>query len=188
MRSRPQCTARSAKFALVALCLSITAVAQPTCAQPKPPLTDWPVMPNSAVSGSFAVAQLATADADQFMADWRKPTPTVRLQGTSQIRRNRPITTFIAFRGCRANKTGKCNVTATFDLRGPSGKIDRLPAMDVWTNQPQPPRGIIQISHGGLGMIFNATDPLGTYTLKAAVTDHVAGITLRTQRDITVSN
>ena len=145
-------------------------------------------MPNSAASGSFAVAQLATADADQFMAEWRKPAPTVRLHGTSEIRRNRPITTFIAFRGCRADKAGKCNVTATFDLRGPSGKIDRLPVMDVWTSRPLSPRGIIQISRGGLGMTFNATDPLGTYTLKAAVTDHVAGITLHTQRDITVSN
>ena len=59
-----------------------------------------------------------------------KPTPGGEPAGHSQGPRNRPLDTFIAFRGCRADRTGKC---------------------------------------------------------RAAVTDHVAGVTLHTQQDITVT-
>ena len=171
----------------VSFCVAVIPCAEGAGAQPKPPVTDWPAHPNTASSGPFSVAQHATADAAQFMAEWRKPTPSVHLHGTTQIRRNRPIDTFITFRGCRADKTGRCNVTATFDLRGPSGKIDSFPALDVWANQPQPAPGIIHVSRQSLGVTFNTNDTVGTYTVRAAVTDHVAGVTLHTQQDITVS-
>ena len=184
MRHKPHYAATSA---LAAACLLLAATA-PASAQPRPSAMDWPTLPNAAKSGSFAVVQIATANVDQFMAEWRKPTPGVKIHGTTQAHRGRPLATFIAFRGCRAGPAGKCNVTVTFSLRGPSGKIDNYPPMDVWAHQPKPAPQMIHISRQSLGMTFNASDPLGVYTLKAAVTDHVAGVTLHTQQDLTVSD
>jgi hypothetical protein len=178
---------RSATFALAALCVLTAAGAPPAGAQPKPPAADWPARSNSATAGSFAVVQVATDDTARFMAELAKPTPGVNLQVTTRVRRNRPIDTFIAFRGCRADRAGKCNVTARYDLRAPSGKISSFPGLDVWANQPQPAPGIIMVSRQSFGMTFNTDDAVGTYTVAAAVTDHVAGVTLHTQQDITVT-
>lgn len=179
---------RSATCALAALCVLTLATGRPVAAKPKAAMTDWPANPNTATSGSFSVMQLSTANAAQFMAEWNKPTPSVRLHGTMEIRHNQPIATFIAFRGCRADKAGKCNVTATFDLCDPSGKVTGYPEVDIWANRPRPPPRRIMISRQSLGMTFNTDDAVGSYTVRAAVTDHVAGVTLHTQQDITVSN
>ena len=139
------------------------------------------------MAGSFAVVQVATDDTARFIAELAKPTPGVNLQVTTKVRRNRPLDTFIAFRGCRADRTGKCNVTATYYLRAPSGKVSSYPGLDVWAHQPQPAPGLIMVSRQSFGMTFNTDDAVGTYTVRAAVTDHVAGVTLHTQQDITVT-
>jgi hypothetical protein len=188
MRHRPRHAWAAAAFALAALCAAVSAAAPPAGAQPKPPPTDWPIRANSAAAGGFAAAQFATADAAQFVADWARPTPGVTLHGTTRIGRNHPIDTFITFRGCRADPAGRCDVTATFELRDPSGKIVPIPTVDIWAHQPQPPPGVIQLSRASMAMTFNGSDALGIYIVRAAITDHVAGVTLHTQQEITVSN
>ena len=185
MRHRFQHAATSA---LAASCLLAATAAQAAGAQPRPAPADWPTKPNTATTGAFSVVQVATADADKFMAEWRKPTPGVKLHATHQIGRGRPITTFIAYRGCRTDKAGKCHVTATFSLLSPTGKVDAYPPMQVSNPQLQPKPGIIYMSSQGLGMTFTASDPLGVHTLKAAITDQVAGVTLHTQQALTVYN
>ena len=190
MHDRPRHASKvlAPKLLALALCALACAAAQPAAAQAPAPSADWPARPNTAASGGFAVVQVATGDATQFIKDWSKPTPGATLQVTSQIARGHPINTFITFRGCRADPAGKCNVTASFELRSPSGKVDAIPPLDVWANQPQPPAGIIQLSRGALAMTFDATDALGVYTIRGATTDHVAGVTLVTQQEITVTN
>lgn len=167
---------------LLAVAASTAAVAQTGAA------SDWPSTPHSKVSGLFAVAQVATTDADQFMAEWRKPTPGVRLNTTTRTRRSLPIFTFITFRGCRADPAGKCNVTVTYDVSAPSGKRDAHSTIDVWASQPQPPKSYIQLSKQGFGLVFDHKDGLGSYLVRATTTDHVAGITVHTQQELVVSD
>jgi hypothetical protein len=111
----------------------------------------------------------------------------VDMHGTTAVRRGQPIDTFIAFRGCRADAAGRCNVTAAFELRGPDGKPQAHPPMEVLANQPRPPAGLIYLSHQSLGMTFTADDPVGAYIMRATVTDHVAAIALHTQQTLMVS-
>jgi len=35
--------------------------------------------------------------------------------------------------------------------------------------------------------VFEDKDPLGSYTVRAAITDHVAGVTLRTEQQLTAA-
>lgn len=142
---------------------------------------------DAAQSKGFAVLQVATTDPDQFMADWEKPGPGVRLVPQDKVGRGRPIVTFILFRGCRPAPAGGCNVTVDFVTTGPSGKIyDETKAAEVWVGKPPPPDRAIQLSVGGLGLAFEEKDPAGAYRVVALVTDHVAGITLKTEKSLTL--
>ena len=167
---------------LLAFSAPTSAAAQPGAA------SDWPSTPHSKASGRFAVAQIATIDADQFMDEWRKPTPGVRLKTSTRTRRNQPIFTFITFRGCHADAAGKCNVTVTYDVSAPSGKTYAHSTMDVWASQPQPPKDYIQLSRQGFGLVFDQKDGLGSYIVRATTTDHVAGISVQTQQELVVSD
>ena len=40
----------------------------------------------------------------------------------------------------------------------------------------------------GFGLVFDNEDQLGGYLVQAATTDHVAGITLRTEQELVVSD
>jgi hypothetical protein len=164
-----------------------------TAARPAP-ATDaevnagWPIRPNSAISGGFAVLQTATTDVGALQAEWMKHTPGVHAKTTTHVRRNQPITTFITFRGCRADKAGKCDVTVAYEVIGPSGKTCARQSLDVWSHRPQPHAGTIQLSRDGMEVVFDGADAVGAYTVQATVTDHVAGIKLRTRQTITVSD
>ena len=43
----------------------------------------------------------------------------------------------------------------------------------------------LQLSSGGLGLAFEAKDPLGAYQVRATVTDHVSGLSLHTEQVLT---
>lgn len=179
MRLRSRYPALLWALGLIALPMSVPAGAGPAA-------PDWPSTPDAATSGSFSVAQISTADPAQLLAEWSRPA-SPRLRGTNEIRRNQAITTFVFFRGCRPDPTGKCHVTAKFELRSPAGKVDRYPPMVVWAQPPLPTPGIIMLSPQSVGLTFKAGDAVGTYTLVATVTDQVAGVTVHTRRPIVVS-
>jgi hypothetical protein len=50
---------------------------------------------------------------------------------------------------------------------------------------PPAPAYNLQLAESSLGFILEPHDPLGTYTLKATVTDNVAGTTLSVQQAVT---
>lgn len=143
--------------------------------------------PDFAASGGFGVMQIATNDPDQLMVEWRKPTPGVSVKGSTQTPRHRQITTFLVFKGCRADASGNCNVTADFDVFNPTGKPCAQSRLnEVWVNHPPAPGSNLQLSSTGFGISFDDGDPLGAYRVLATATDHNAGITLRTEQVLTV--
>ena len=144
--------------------------------------------PNVANLGAFGAMQIATTDADRFMADWNKPSAAVQAVLTTETVRHRPIVTFILFTGCRADASGNCNVTADYEMTDPVGKrYDLTPGSKVWVGLPPPPGRSLQLSADGYGNMFEEKDALGRYRVQATITDHVAGVTLRTEQTLVVS-
>ncbi len=147
--------------------------------KPAPPSLD------RAESGGFSILQLASNDPQKFHADWDMPTPGVNLATISSTPRNKPIVTFIIFRGCRADAAGQCNVTVDFNVIGPDksdyARQDHAP---VWVG-PAPKNEHFHLSQSEMGLIIEDKDRLGPYVVHAVVTDHVAGITLRTEQVLT---
>ena len=140
---------------------------------------------NVARAGDFSVMQIATTEPERLMSDWLKPSAGVNITTVSTVRRNQPVATFIVFSGCQADPSGACNVTVDFDTFTPSGKLyDRTRGAKVWVGRPAPPPRAVQLSEGGLGLRIENKDPLGTYTVRATVTDHVSGATLKTSQTI----
>jgi hypothetical protein len=171
------------KLAAVALA---AAMAEPVGAAVMKP-SDWPAMPNSSTSSDFSAVQMATGHGRDFVREWNRPGPHGDVHGETHFRLGEPIDTFIAFRGCRADAAGRCNVTATFVITGPDGNAQASPPMDVWANQREPTPGMIFLSRASLGLNWGPTDPPGLYRIRAAVTDHVAGVTLKTRQVLTLS-
>jgi hypothetical protein len=171
---------------LAAIALAAT-LPGPAAARPAPPAADWPAPPNSASAAGFSVLQMATTDAQGFVRTWNRPGPHADMRGETAVRPGQPIDTFIAFRGCRADPAGRCNVTAAFEVTGPDGKAQTTPVMEVWAGEPLPAPGLIYLSRRSLGLTFTPADRPGPYRIRAAVTDHVAGVTLHTQQVLTLS-
>ena len=102
--------------------------------------------------------------------------------------RNRPIVTFLVFRGCKADPAGRCNVTADFETIAPGGKTyDLTKGAQIWVGYPPPPGYSLQLSADGYGLRFEDKDPLGAYRVRATVTDRIAKITLRTEQTLTAT-
>ena len=142
----------------------------------------WPAAPNSARAGAFAVVQVATVNEAEFVATWRKPGPHVHENVTTRPRRGQTLATFIAFTGCQADKRGDCNVTVTYKLYDPSGKLIGQPTLEVWSKKPRPNPQFVSLSVQSMALGFTQTDPLGAYVIEATVIDHVAGVTLHTRQ------
>jgi hypothetical protein len=162
--------------AIVVSCLAVPARAQ------SGNVDRWPAGPNVAKSGAFAVVQIATVNEAEFVAVWRNPVPDVTEKVTTRPRRGQTLATFITFKGCKADRAGNCNVTVTYEMHDPSGKLIGRPTLKVWGHRPRPRPELVWLSEQSLGLGFSKADPLGTYTIDATVTDHVAGITLYTRQ------
>ena len=122
------------------------------------------------------------------MSDWAKPTVGAYLENDSQTLRNKPIFTFVIFKGCSADTSGNCNVTADYETTDPSGKqYDHTRAADIWVGHPPAPNESFQLSVSGYGLRIEDKDPLGVYRVRATITDHVSGVVVRTEESLTVT-
>lgn len=146
--------------------------------------------PDAAASGDFAVLQVLTTEPEQLMADWEKPGAVVHLVAKDAVGRGKPVVSFIVFRGCRADAKGACHVTADFVATDPAGKTyGEFKDVEIWVDKPPPPGRAVQLSAGGMGLVFEPKDLAGRYRIAARVVDHVAGVTLQTEKTLTlVSN
>jgi len=145
--------------------------------------------PDEASSGGFWVRQIATNNPDDLLADWfHIPTMGVPTNVSTRTVRGRPIVVFLVFKGCRRDRAWKCNVTADFETIGPSGTVDdHTVGAKVWVDLSAPPDNDYQLSRTGYGLVAEDGDAIGTYRVRAAITDHVAGITLHTEQELVVT-
>lgn len=145
-----------------------------------------PANPSRATKDGFGAFMMVTGDYEGFWKAWEGPTPP-QLTTTDIVTREKPVHAMIIFSGCRAGAEGNCNVTAEFSISGPDG----APYGDVMQGSlwqgPSMPDYNLQLGEGSIGFILEPEDPFGTYTLKAAITDQVAGITLQVEQAVTAA-
>ncbi|WP_380873815.1 hypothetical protein ACFB49_43970 [Sphingomonas sp. DBB INV C78] len=133
----------------------------------------------------FAVQQIATNDAAALLRDWAAPGRAAQSPVVDTIAREQVVDSFIVFTGCKGDLARRCNVTADFALIGPQGQIyAEHEGADVWVGKAPPAGGALTLSDASLGIFIDPEDPAGDYVVRADVTDHVAGITLRTEKTL----
>jgi hypothetical protein len=144
---------------------------------------------SQASAGGLTVMQIATTDPKKLLDNWGKEGEDVRVESASVMRRGQPIATFILFSGCRQDAAGNCNLTVDFEVTGPTGAVyNRAKDVKVWVDRPAPPPKGIGLSEDGLGMRIEPQDPVGLYTVRATVFDHVSGVRLQTSQALQAVN
>lgn len=147
-----------------------------------PPASDF------ASRQGFSVQQIVTDDAARLLRDWAHPEQTTQPPAIDIIAREHVVDSFIVLRGCRPNPFHQCNVTANFTLIGPKGEIyAEHSGAALWVGKAPPAMGGLTLSDSSLGIFIEADDPAGEYVVRADITDHVAGITLRTEKRLKVA-
>ena len=125
-----------------------------------------------------------TEDPAAFRRAWHGPQPP-RLNATRKAARGRPVFAMVIFSGCKAARDGKCNVAGKFSVIRPDGKPYQPPApARLWSGAPAG-KGRMLLAEGSVGLKLEAGDPLGTYRVRALVTDHVAGTTIALEQAVT---
>ncbi|THD36167.1 MAG: hypothetical protein E7773_09600 [Sphingomonas sp.] len=161
--------------------------AKPAAAKPKPKPAPIDIQPLShAEKDGFSVLQTAVPDATRFIADWKLGAGGK--SATTRTIADRPLFTFLIFRGCKANAEGNCDVVADFVIHRPDGTInDENKGVTVWNKAaPSDPKKPY-IGDGALGYGVDDEGPFGEYRVVATVTDRVAGVTLTTEQTLTIA-
>lgn len=168
-------------IALLGVTLSAAVAAQePTDLQWK--IDGAPAAPDPAHASKngFGAVMVVTSDHDGFWRAWEGPTPP-HITTTSEVRRDQPVHAMVLFSGCRAAADGNCDVTIEATVTGPGGKpYGDTFKVKAWGGPPAPQYNL-QASHANLAFVLEAQDELGTYTVKAIVTDQVAGTSVAVQ-------
>lgn len=135
----------------------------------------------------FAVQQIVTDDAARLLRGWSHPEEADESPAVDHLARGQAVDAFIVFRGCKPNPVQQCNVTADFTLIGPQGQVyaEHRDA-ELWVGKAPPAMNALALSESSLAIVIEPDDPAGHYVVRADVTDHVAGITLRTEKTLEV--
>ncbi len=141
---------------------------------------------NIAEKDGFGVMQVAAPDAQAFTAAW-KIGNGVKAASTRTVA-DKPLFTFLIFRGCKADADGKCNIVADFTIRRPDGTTNEdNKGVVVWDKAaPADPKKPM-LGDGALGYGVDSEGPFGDYLVVATVTDKVAATTVTTQQTLTIA-
>ena len=135
-----------------------------------------------AADGAFKAMLFATEDSRGFQRAWEAPShPPVPTVGS--VRRGKPVYAMVVFAGCTAGNEGKCDVEAEFTLLDPKGRPFHKPQTAVLWSEP-PPADNVHLSPAAVEINVDSGASLGTYTLRALVTDKVAQKTLTVERPL----
>ena len=144
---------------------------------------------DTATSGGLTVVQFAYTDPQAVLQAWTNPGPTgVQLKTDSRGYRDKPIYTFVIFRGCRADAMGNCTLTADFDVEDPTGKpYVQQKSVRTWVGKPPAPAPNYTLATGYLGLVVEHKDMTGPYRVRMTLTDQIAGVTLHTEQTLSIA-
>ena len=141
--------------------------------------------PSRAARDGFGAMMLTTSDLEGFERVWAGPTPP-NLPVTDEARRGQPVHGMIIFFGCAAGADGNCNVTADLIFLRPNGSTyGEALQNEIWRGLPAPSPNL-QLGVNAAGLIVEPNDPMGTWTIRAIVTDNVRRVTVRIEQQVRV--
>ncbi|MGN6817242.1 MAG: hypothetical protein ACTHJR_01065 [Sphingomonas sp.] len=141
---------------------------------------------NIAEKDGFSVMQVAAPESQAFIAAW-KIGNGAKVASTRTVA-DKPLFTFLIFRGCKADADGKCSITADFVITRPDGTVnDENKGVVVWDKAAPADPKKPTIGDGALGYGVDADGPFGKYLVVATVTDKVAGTSVTTQQTLTIA-
>lgn len=127
--------------------------------------------------GAFDAMLVITDQIESFLEAWSKPStpgyaPAIRT--TRLTARGGIVTAVVLFSGCAPGEDGNCRCKADLKVLRPDGSTYAAHrGVPVWDWAPPPP-GHLQLSNGRLRMRVEEGDPIGSYSIKALVSDLVA--------------
>ena len=128
-------------------------------------------------AGELYILQLWSTDQERFLQQWSQPTPPT-LTTDSLVGRNQPVHQFIIFGGCQSDAMGNCNLRGEVIITDPEGaRYGEVLTFALWDNQPGPPADHLSLAPGGIGLVIEAGETLGTYSAQLSITDLNAGVT-----------
>ncbi|MBB6560763.1 hypothetical protein HNP48_003439 [Acidovorax soli] len=138
-------------------------------------LTSLPVhaAENGASSpGGLQARLLLTADEKALRHIWEtSPTPP-RLPVTDRARLGASASTVIIFKGCAPDPAGHCDVDVEFEVAGPDGKAQNAGSAKLWSAAPLGQKFMLGAASATLA--FHGEEDLGSYTVRARLSDRVA--------------
>ena len=138
--------------------------------------------------GDLAVSLMITADPNGFLEQWNRA-PSLdykpQIKTASTVPRGGTVMGFVIFSGCKPNAAGSCDATVDWILLKPDGTVyaDQKGAV-LWKGKAM--KDILMLSETNLGLQVEQDDPLGEYTMKAAVHDQVEKVSVEVEAKLTV--
>jgi hypothetical protein len=141
---------------------------------------------NIAEKNGFSVMQVAAPDAQAFTAAW-KIGNGAKAASTRTVA-DKPLFTFLIFRGCKPDADGKCDIVADFTITRPDGTTNEdNKGVVIWDKAAPTDSTKPMLGDGALGYGVDSEGPFGDYLVVATVTDKVAATTVTTQQTLTIA-
>jgi hypothetical protein len=138
--------------------------------------------------GAFGAEIVFTTDAEALESRWAIPSDSVTVDSVESVRINQPISAFVVFSGCKPKVAGKCNVSMTFRVIQPDGKVyANTPSMEVWQDKQAPPEKALALSVQYLRVRIESHEQRGRYTVQVEVHDENSGNVLHLKKSFTAT-
>ena len=127
-------------------------------------------------AGALHAEIVFTDDPNKLMALWDGPDENVKLNTVSQAAPGASWFSFLIINGCTLNDKGNCSVMVSYKTLAPSGDIHTVSTPEyILKDRPAPNGPTLSAEHR---VKFEASDPPGSYTMVARITDLNSGIEL----------
>jgi hypothetical protein len=141
---------------------------------------------NIAEKDGFSVMQVAAPDTATFIAAWKIGNGAK--VATTRTVADKPLFTFLIFRGCKPDADGKCDIAADYVITRPDGTTNEdNKGVVVWDKAAPSDSTKPMLGDGALGYGVDSEGPFGDYLVVATVTDRVAGTSVTTQQSLTIA-
>jgi len=126
-------------------------------------------------SGDFGAMILMTTDSQKVLEDWIIPSPGVHILDTEKVLKGKPIEALVLFSGCASNKQGNCVTEVDYQIIKPDGVVyAEYENTELWKNKPAVPVGRLGLAVDRVGLVAEATDPVGQYKVRCIIRDLVS--------------
>jgi hypothetical protein len=133
--------------------------------------------------GELAAQLVFTDKPEELFTAWKTPGPAALISETPPAVRNKSFVGVVLFGGCAVSSKGNCHATVRYRVATPDGKPYGAPQDgELWIGKAPPPKDSVQLGVGNVGIVIEAGDPLGRYTVTAKIQDMVSKKTMILER------